>query len=44
MWEGARSYATGLVAYLGGTPPLHIGMQNRIAQGPRVLIVMIEVT
>ena len=32
-WEGARSYPTGLVAYLGGPHLCHIGMQNLIAQG-----------
>ena len=33
-----------LVAYLGGPRLYHIGMQNLIAQGPKVLLVMLEVT
>ena len=32
-WEGTRSHATGLVAYLGGPLLYHIGMQNLIAWG-----------
>ena len=33
MWEGARSCATSLVAYLRVPHLCHIGMQNLIAQG-----------
>ena len=35
MWEGARSHATGLVAYLGGPRLCHISMRNLIGQGPQ---------
>ena len=44
MWEGARNCAIGLAAYLGGLRLCYIGMQNLIAQGPTVLVVMTGVT
>ena len=43
MWEGPRNQTTDLVAYLGGPDLGHIGMQNMLAQGPKVLVAMIEV-